>query len=118
MSPRNLSDKPLLAMSETELKSAFDLIGLDTNKGILEEARGSVGLGRVEIAAAILSRPEAEPAVATWDSEYGDGEGYRMIGSFIRECRRMKLLRPGESLERRVFVVDLTKCSSKPGKPL
>lgn len=93
--------KPLIRMTETERRDAFDEIGYAANRRMLDAARHQGKDSR--LAAVFLIRADHTDALVSYQAEYGDGEGTRCERAFIDEIDRQKLLLPGESLELRIL---------------
>lgn len=96
--------KPLIEMSLPELERTFDLMGMETDRQILEDARDGRAPDCV-LAVAILESSAGVPMVAYAVCEYGDGDGTELVDGFIRGCKANRLLREGELLYRRLMKV-------------
>lgn len=97
-------EKPLVEMSRSELDSTFDELGKDLHVAILRDARAGKGQDII-LALGILTLADGSERLAFSDTEYGDGEGIRVIDDDVSLALRLHLLEPGEQLRREVVKV-------------
>jgi hypothetical protein len=96
--PKN---KPLVKMTGPEFTQTFDDLGESLTRAILADARKADS--DVVLALAVLDIPGVGSRIATFDPEYGDGEGTAHIDDFVRVCHQRNLLEPGETLRRLIW---------------
>jgi hypothetical protein len=94
--------KPLIEMTEKELKDTFRELGCLTNFEILQDARHNKGQ-EIIVAMAVLTLEDGTERRAYDQLEYGDEEGTKMVQNFIEEITETPgMLKPGEKLELRI----------------
>lgn len=93
-------NKPFVQMNQIEFARAWDDIMEEDEGDMLKEARESVKLLPIVVAAAVLTLSDGTQKIAYYVPEYGDGDGLNMVADFIRRVRRLKLLREGEEISR------------------
>ena len=108
-------NKPFMEMSKLELRETFDELGLDLNEGMLNDARSSAEESRTFTLSIVMLRmtkkSDGSPfdglRILHWNPEYGDDEGRSSMEDYVKELRRSKLLREGETVERYLGKISL-----------
>lgn len=106
----SLDDSRNFSFSVDEVKQQFneEMICSPGRVCMLEEARSDVEESRAFTLSIAMLRtlPESDGSpfeglrILHWNPEYGDDDARISMGEFVRELRRSKLLREGESVER------------------
>lgn len=91
--PFDTRNKPIVEMTELELKRMDDEIGDILEEPMIQDARE--GEGRLLVAAAILTLPNGDGRLLHWGDEWGDGEGSRLSEHMVVIAKRA--LQEGET---------------------
>jgi len=62
----------------------------------------------IDVSVATLSLPSGQKRVVFFDAEFGDGEARKSVASLLRRSKRLKLIQPGEKLERILLKLTLS----------
>jgi len=95
-------NKPIMKMDDLEQERAFDEICCINDAAMMDESVEESS-GTMDVAVAVLTRPDGSRSIPFHTEEYGDGEGTRQVGQTVRRLRRTGKLKQGEKIDREVW---------------